>query len=152
MNSQIERLARTDSDFAPFLHHAGIPCMDLYYGKEFPGYHTALDSYHWMEKHGDPLFLRHVAIVEIWGLLALRLADDPVLPFDYQTYASQLQEHANAFSSMMENSKWVHLLNRSIEDLSDAGLEFLKEAKVCSRIFFSFALYSVLSFCFHVIR
>lgn len=62
------------------------------------------------------------------------------------------QEHANAFSSMMENSKWVHLLNRSIEDLSDAGLEFLKEAKVCSRIFFSFALYSVLSFCFHVIR
>uniref|UniRef100_A0A0D9ZE76 glutamate carboxypeptidase II n=1 Tax=Oryza glumipatula TaxID=40148 RepID=A0A0D9ZE76_9ORYZ len=125
----IERLARTDSDFAPFLHHAGIPCMDLYYGKEFPGYHTALDSYHWMEKHGDPLFLRHVAIVEIWGLLALRLADDPVLPFDYQTYASQLQEHANAFSSMMENSKWVHLLNRSIEDLSDAGMEFLKEAK-----------------------
>uniref|UniRef100_A0A453M0L0 Peptidase M28 domain-containing protein n=1 Tax=Aegilops tauschii subsp. strangulata TaxID=200361 RepID=A0A453M0L0_AEGTS len=30
----IERLARTDSDFAPFLHHAGIPCVDLYYGKE----------------------------------------------------------------------------------------------------------------------
>uniref|UniRef100_A0A0E0D810 glutamate carboxypeptidase II n=1 Tax=Oryza meridionalis TaxID=40149 RepID=A0A0E0D810_9ORYZ len=128
----IERLARTDSDFAPFLHHAGIPCMDLYYGKEFPGYHTALDSYHWMEKHGDPLFLRHVAIVEIWGLLALRLADDPVLPFDYQTYASQLQEHANAFSGMMENSKWVHLLNISIEDLSDAGIEFLKEAKMYS--------------------
>jgi hypothetical protein len=28
---------------------------------EFPGYHTALDSYNWMEKHGDPLFLRHLA-------------------------------------------------------------------------------------------
>ena len=33
LSLQIERLARTDSDFAPFLHHAGIPCVDLYYGK-----------------------------------------------------------------------------------------------------------------------
>jgi N-acetylated-alpha-linked acidic dipeptidase len=32
-------------------------------------------------------------VTEIWGLLALRLADDPVLPFDYQVYASQLQVH-----------------------------------------------------------
>ncbi|KAL5210258.1 hypothetical protein ABZP36_005881 [Zizania latifolia] len=125
----IERLARTDSDFSPFLHHAGIPCVDLYYGKEFPGYHTALDSYNWMEMHGDPLFLRHVAIAEIWGLLALRLADDPVLPFDYQTYASQLQEHTNALSAMMKNSKSVSLMNRCVDDLSGAAIEVLKEAK-----------------------
>ncbi|KAF0912113.1 hypothetical protein E2562_013008 [Oryza meyeriana var. granulata] len=97
----IERLARTDSDFAPFLHHAGIPCVDLYYGK----------------------------VTEIWGLLALRLADDPVLPFDYQTYASQLQEHANAFSAMMKNSKSVNMMNRFVDDLSDAAMEVLKEAK-----------------------
>ncbi|TVU44683.1 hypothetical protein EJB05_04132, partial [Eragrostis curvula] len=125
----IERLARTDSDFAPFLHHAGIPCVDLYYGKEFPGYHTALDSYNWMEGHGDPLFLRHLAITEIWGLLALRLADDPVLPFDYQTYASQIQEHANAFSAVMNNSQSVNLMNGFINDLSHAAKEILKEAK-----------------------
>ncbi|PUZ36664.1 hypothetical protein GQ55_9G056300 [Panicum hallii var. hallii] len=125
----IERLARTDSDFAPFLHHAGIPSVDLYYGKEFPGYHTALDSYNWMEKHGDPLFLRHLAITEIWGLLALRLADDPVLPFDYQVYASQLQEHTNALSALMNNSQAVNLMNGFINDLSDAAIEVLKEAK-----------------------
>uniref|UniRef100_J3LTK2 glutamate carboxypeptidase II n=2 Tax=Oryza brachyantha TaxID=4533 RepID=J3LTK2_ORYBR len=125
----IERLARTDSDFAPFLHHAGIPCVDLYYGKEFPGYHTALDSYNWMEKYGDPLFLRHVAIAEIWGLLALRLADDPVLPFDYQTYASQLQGHANVFSAMMQNSTFVNLMNKFADDLSGAAMQVLKEAE-----------------------
>ena len=28
---------------------------------EFPGYHPALDSYIWMENHGAPLFLRHLA-------------------------------------------------------------------------------------------
>ncbi|WVZ60826.1 hypothetical protein U9M48_010797 [Paspalum notatum var. saurae] len=125
----IERLARTDSDFAPFLHHAGIPSVDLYYGKEFPGYHTALDSYNWMEKHGDPLFLRHLAITEIWGLLALRLADDPVLPFDYQVYTSQLQEHTNTFSVLTGNSQAVNLMNGFINDLSGAAMEILKEAK-----------------------
>ncbi|CAN6281057.1 unnamed protein product [Urochloa humidicola] len=125
----IERLARTDSDFAPFLHHAGIPSVDLYYGKEFPGYHTALDSYNWMEKDGDPLFLRHLAITEIWGLLALHLADDPVLPFNYQDYASQLQEHTNALSALMSNSQAVNLMNGFINDLSDAAMEVLKEAK-----------------------
>lgn len=30
---QIGRLDRVDSDFAPFLHHAGVPSIDLYYGK-----------------------------------------------------------------------------------------------------------------------
>ncbi|KAG1347970.1 putative glutamate carboxypeptidase VP8 [Cocos nucifera] len=30
----IERLARTDSDFSAFLHHAGVPAVDLYYGKD----------------------------------------------------------------------------------------------------------------------
>ncbi|XP_062214374.1 probable glutamate carboxypeptidase VP8 [Phragmites australis] len=125
----IERLGRIDSDFSPFLHHAGIPSVDLYYGKEFPGYHTALDSYNWMEKHGDPLFLRHLAITEIWGLLALRLADDPVLPFDYQAYASQLQEHTNAFAAVVNNSRPIDLMNGFINDLSGAAMEVLKEAK-----------------------
>ncbi|KQK12829.1 probable glutamate carboxypeptidase PLA3 isoform X2 [Brachypodium distachyon] len=125
----IERLARTDSDFAPFLHHAGIPCVDLYYGKEFPGYHTALDSYVWMEKHGDPLFHRHLAIAEIWGLLALRLADDPVLSFDYQTYASQLQEHANVLVAVMNNNQSVNFINGAIDALSGAATEVQKEAK-----------------------
>ncbi|KAM3260920.1 hypothetical protein ACQJBY_051896 [Aegilops geniculata] len=125
----IERLARTDSDFAPFLHHAGIPCVDLYYGKEFPGYHTALDSYIWMEKHGDPLFLRHLAITEIWGLLALRLANDLVLPFDYHTYASQLQEHTNVLADRMNNSQSVTVINGFINDLSSAATEVQKEAK-----------------------
>ncbi|GJN23074.1 hypothetical protein PR202_gb10691 [Eleusine coracana subsp. coracana] len=148
LNLQIERLARTDSDFAAFLHHAGIPCVDLYYGEEFPGYHTALDSFNWMERHGDPLFLRHLAITEIWGLLALRLADDPVLPFDYQTYASQIQEHTNAITVVMNNSRLVNLMNECISDLSRAAMEILKEAKLCRTLFVSSLVITSLAFVY----
>jgi hypothetical protein len=30
---QIQRLGGVDSDFAPFLQHAGIPSIDIYYGR-----------------------------------------------------------------------------------------------------------------------
>ncbi|EOY09652.1 Transferrin receptor protein, putative isoform 3, partial [Theobroma cacao] len=40
--SNIDRLSGVDSDFAPFLHHAGVSSVDIYYGR-------------------DPFFWRHVA-------------------------------------------------------------------------------------------
>lgn len=33
LHLQIQRLSGVDSDFAPFLHHAGVPSVDLYYGR-----------------------------------------------------------------------------------------------------------------------
>ncbi|KAJ9693801.1 hypothetical protein PVL29_009662 [Vitis rotundifolia] len=86
----VQRLSGVDSDFAPLLQHAGVPSVDLYYGRDFPVYHTAFDSYNWMTNHGDPLFQRHVAVAGVWGLLALHLADDPILPFNYVSYTEQL--------------------------------------------------------------
>ncbi|XP_073005276.1 probable glutamate carboxypeptidase VP8 isoform X1 [Typha latifolia] len=125
----IDRLARVDSDFSAFLHHAGVPSGDLYYGKEFSGYHTALDSYSWMEKDGDPFFHRHVAITEIWGLLALHIADDSIIPFDYLSYASQLQEYSNKLSRLLGEGQSLDPINTSIRDFTDAANEALEVGK-----------------------
>ena len=32
-----------------------------------------------------------MTVASIWGLVALRLADDEILPFDYVSYASELK-------------------------------------------------------------
>ncbi|WOK99478.1 hypothetical protein Cni_G08190 [Canna indica] len=125
----IERLARADSDFSAFLHIAGVPSIDMYYGNVFPGYHTAYDSYKWMAEHGDPSFQRHVAIAQIWGLLGLRLADDPVLPFDYVSYSTQLQEHAFVLSTFLGGGVSIQPLNRSIDELTAAIREALEEGQ-----------------------
>ncbi|CAL9758457.1 unnamed protein product [Musa acuminata subsp. burmannicoides] len=127
--SKIERLARADSDFSAFLHHAGIPSVDLYYGEAFAGYHTAFDSYKWMIEHGDPSFHRHVAIAELWGLLGLRLADDPVLPFDYLSYSTQLHDYATTLITFLDGGISVHPLNASVDELSAAIREALEEGK-----------------------
>ncbi|XP_058085241.1 probable glutamate carboxypeptidase AMP1 isoform X3 [Magnolia sinica] len=128
-NINVGRLSGMDSDFAAFVQHAGIASVDLYYGKDFPVYHTAFDSYDWMKKNGDPLFHRHVAVAGIWGLLALRLADDPILPFDYHSYAAQLQEHTKALSVLLDSDISLRPIKASIQELVAAanGIQELKK-------------------------
>ncbi|KAJ4979806.1 hypothetical protein NE237_010586 [Protea cynaroides] len=125
----IQRLSGIDSDFAPFLQHGGITSADLYYGKDFPVYHTAFDSYDWMTQYGDPSFHRHVAVAGIWGLLALQLAGDPILPFNYLSYAAQLQEHASSLRNLLGNSTSLHAITTSIQDLAAVAKQMEEEAK-----------------------
>ena len=80
------------SDYTPFLQHLGVPAIDMGFGGDYGVYHSAYDSFHWMEKFGDPKFEYHAAAAQIWGTVALRLADAPALPFDYADYAAQLRD------------------------------------------------------------
>ncbi|KAL1566069.1 glutamate carboxypeptidase II [Salvia divinorum] len=127
--NQIQRLSRVDSDFAPFLQHAGIASIDMYFGIDFPVYHTAFDSYDWMVNFGDPLFHRHVTVTGIWGLVALRLADDPILPFNYLSYSAELQEYKNALNALMGESISLDPLAAAIEDFTAAANEADGEIK-----------------------
>ncbi|XP_041025914.1 probable glutamate carboxypeptidase AMP1 [Juglans microcarpa x Juglans regia] len=129
----IQRLSGVDSDFAPFLQHAGVPSVDLYYGRDFPVYHTAFDSYNWMTNYGDPLFQRHVAVAGIWGTLALHLADDSILPFNYLSYADQLQGYKNILSNILNGSVSLHPLTTSIQELASSAKEAENEAKILQK-------------------
>ncbi|KAK6126582.1 hypothetical protein DH2020_039693 [Rehmannia glutinosa] len=125
----IQRLSRVDSDFAPFLQHVGVPSVDLYFGSDFPVYHTAFDSYDWMINFGDPLFQRHVAVAGIWGLVALHLADDPILPFNYLSYATELQEYKNVLNTLLEETISLHPIAAAIQEFIIAANETEEEIK-----------------------
>ncbi|KAH0747700.1 hypothetical protein KY285_009357 [Solanum tuberosum] len=127
---KIQRLSGVDSDFSPFLHHAGVPSVDLYYGRDFPVYHTAFDSYNWMVNFGDPFFQRHVAVTGVWGLLAFRLAEDPILPFNYLPYAAELQDYTRILSKLLEGRNIsLHPITAATQELAAAAKETLDEAK-----------------------
>ncbi|KAL5545635.1 hypothetical protein UlMin_005322 [Ulmus minor] len=129
--NNIPRLGRLDSDFGPFVHHAGVPSIDIYYGTDFPVYHTAFDSYDWMTNDGDPSFQRHVAVADVWGLLALHLAGDSILPFNYLSYAEQLKEHKEVLRNMLNGtpSPSVSPITASIHEFSSAAREAETEAQ-----------------------
>jgi N-acetylated-alpha-linked acidic dipeptidase len=80
------------SDYTPFLQHLGIASTDMGFNGDYGVYHSAYDSFHWMDKFGDPGFHYHVAAAQLWGTLTLRLAGAEGLSFDYTDYAGQLRE------------------------------------------------------------
>ncbi|WCJ34125.1 Glutamate carboxypeptidase 2 [Euphorbia peplus] len=126
----IQRLSGVDSDFAPFLQHAGVPSIDVYYGRDFPVYHTAFDSYEWITKYGDPLFHRHMAVAGVWGLVALHLADDSILPFNYLSYAEQLERHTAVLSNFLNRSISLNPISNANQRLALAAKEAEYDAKM----------------------
>ncbi|KAF2285189.1 hypothetical protein GH714_038992 [Hevea brasiliensis] len=90
----IERLGGGGSDYAAFVQHIGVASADLSYGRGYPVYHSMYDDFVWMKKFGDPMFQRHIAAASVWGLVALQLADEEFLPFNYLSYAYELQIYA----------------------------------------------------------
>lgn len=54
-------------------------------------YHSAYDDHLWMTTIGDPTFAYHTALTRIWGLVALRLANADILPFDFAANGTALQ-------------------------------------------------------------
>lgn len=128
----IERLGGTGSDYAPFLQHAGVSALDITFGGSYPVYHSTYDNYDWMLKFGDPFFHRHVAIVEMWGLLALELADAEILPFDYEAYAAELQAYAEAIDAQLEKACQLVTVNplfSAISELGSAARSIVHEVK-----------------------
>ncbi|KAG2200181.1 hypothetical protein INT47_009819 [Mucor saturninus] len=86
------------SDFVPFLDHVGIASVNLNFEGDYGVYHSNYDSFHWMEKYGDPEFLYHQAMVRVWGLLALRLADSAILPIYPADYTSELGNYIESLT------------------------------------------------------
>lgn len=76
------------SDYTVFLNFLGIPVADLTFDGPYGVYHSQYDDLYWMEHFGDPGYRYMTAMAEVWGRLALRLANAEVLPGDYRPYVA----------------------------------------------------------------
>ena len=119
------------SDYTPFLQHLGIASTDMSFGGDYGVYHSAYDSFYWMDHFGDPGFVYHVAAAQVWGTLAMRLADADGLPFDYTDYAFEVR---GFFREAMRLAGWRGLVD-SLDDkpLNAALDDFAKEAERIER-------------------
>ncbi len=88
----VETRIGSGSDHTVFLNHLGRPVINLGFTGDYGVYHSMYDDHYWMTHIGDPAFEYHVALTRIWGLLALRLSNADVLPFDFGFNASALQQ------------------------------------------------------------
>lgn len=96
------------SDYTPFLQHGGVPALDVSFGGPYGVYHSIYDSFDWMQKFGDPQFTYSVAAAQIFGLLALRLSEADLLPFDFADYADALQTHVEELEKELKQEPRVN--------------------------------------------
>lgn len=86
------------SDYTAFIDHLGIPALDMAFspGSPYGVYHSVFDSFEWMDSVGDPGFKYHVAMAQVWGLVAMRLAGSATdssaspLPFNFTLQAEAI--------------------------------------------------------------
>jgi N-acetylated-alpha-linked acidic dipeptidase len=90
----IDNRLGSGSDYTVFLNFLGVPIADLSFDGPYGVYHSVYDNHRWVATVGDPGFRYHVALVQLWGLVALRLADADVVPLDYEPYGERVEEFA----------------------------------------------------------
>ncbi|KAI8969813.1 hypothetical protein BDB01DRAFT_731867 [Pilobolus umbonatus] len=119
------------SDFTAFLDHLGIASIDLSFSGNYGVYHSGYDSFDWMVQFGDPTFEYHQTMVRVWGVIALRLADDIILPIDPLTYATEIQTYVEQLERYSRPHTYPTLHDAS-QELLDAATQFedtLKQIK-----------------------
>jgi len=73
------------SDYTPFIHHAGVPSLNLGFGGESGGgaYHSIYDSYEFYKRFNDGNFKYGITLAKVNGRLVLRLSESDILPFRF---------------------------------------------------------------------
>ena len=73
------------SDYTAFIHHAGVPSLNLGFGGESGGgsYHSIYDSYDHYKRFSDGDFKYGTTLAKVNGRLVLRLSESDILPFRF---------------------------------------------------------------------
>lgn len=88
------------SDFTAFQDFAGIPSLDMGFGfgekSAVYHYHSNYDSFDWMERYGDPGFHYHATIAKVWGLVAAKLVEAPLIQLNATDYGIGLEKYVDS--------------------------------------------------------
>ena len=118
-NELVDVRIGSGSDHTVFLNHLGRPTVGLTFTGPYGVYHSVYDNYFWMNHFGDPGYRYHVLLAQMWGVLALRLANAEILPFDFAYYA----DCTGGFIKEVGAKKGV-ALHLDLSDLEAANLKF----------------------------
>eukprot|EP01112_Ceratiomyxa_fruticulosa_P023083 TRINITY_DN868_c0_g2_i1.p1 TRINITY_DN868_c0_g2~~TRINITY_DN868_c0_g2_i1.p1 ORF type:complete len:732 (-),score=140.96 TRINITY_DN868_c0_g2_i1:57-2252(-) len=118
------------SDYTVFIDGLTIPSINFGYSGISGGiYHSIYDSFYWMKTFGDPQFLYHTAMSQLTGLFTLRISESKLLPLNFATYATQLQQYYNTVSNANKIGVDLSSIKTSIANLQEVAewMESLRE-------------------------
>jgi N-acetylated-alpha-linked acidic dipeptidase len=118
------------SDHVGFYTHIGVPSGSLGFGGGGGVYHSNYDNFAWYERFGDTEFIYGPTLAKVEGVLALRLANADVLPYDVARYARDLATHADTIEKLAEDAGMTAQLanlRTAITDLQSTAAAYASE-------------------------
>ncbi len=85
------------SDYVAFIDHLGVASLNVGFGgPNLNGvYHSIYDDPQWFEQFGDPGFVYGAALSHVTATMLLRLADAPLLPFEFGEFSSTVRRYVD---------------------------------------------------------
>jgi N-acetylated-alpha-linked acidic dipeptidase len=89
------------SDYTPFLQHLGVASLDVRFASEESGvYHSAYDDFNWYSHFSDTTFVYGRALSQVHVTALMRLADAPVLPFEFGRLLSTVARYLDEIEKL----------------------------------------------------
>ncbi|MEO7132872.1 MAG: M28 family peptidase, partial [Vicinamibacterales bacterium] len=120
------------SDFTPFLQHLTVSSLNVGFGGESPGgvYHSAYDTIKWYQTYSDGDYSYGRTLSQLTGTLVLRLADAPMLPFQFTDTADTLLRYVVELEKLAETKKDskvdMKMVRSAVESLRQSAQAFEK--------------------------
>jgi N-acetylated-alpha-linked acidic dipeptidase len=97
------------SDHTVFLNFLGVPTIGLTFVGPYGVYHSMYDDFYWMNHFGDPGYHYHALMTQLWGVLALRLGNAEILPFDFESYGASIRQFVADLDDSTNLSRHIDL-------------------------------------------
>lgn len=126
------------SDYTVFIDHLGVASLNVGYGGEDNGngqYHSIYDDFYYFTHFLDTDFAYGRLLAQTAGTMMLRLADAPVLPFQFTGLANTIQTYVTELKKLAADQRAeVSERNLEIEDgtyvaLADPKRKMIPPAK-----------------------
>jgi len=90
------------SDYVAFLDHLGIASLNVGFGGQNLGgvYHSIYDDPAWFERFADPGFTYGAALSQVTTTTLLRLADAPLLPFEFGEFSKTVHRYIDEIKKL----------------------------------------------------
>ncbi len=118
------------SDYTAFLDHLGLPSASVSYGGGTPDgiYHSIYDSYTFYERFLDTAFTYEVAEAQTMATAVLRMADAPLLPYEFGAVTRTYRRYADEIEKLARKSDTTKALDLSAVRAALARLDTVARA------------------------
>lgn len=94
------------SDYVPFIDYLGVSSLNFGFGGEGGGgvYHSIYDSFYWYSHFSDTDFAYCRTLAQVMAVTLMRLADAPILPYEFSSLARTVRGYADEITKQASNA------------------------------------------------